>query len=189
MESVPLLQVKRFRLSRRRQTRYAEHGRTKEIAREEKIALTIILPKREESKRRQKERAKAKGMVLHPEAHRRRAGVQGIGPNPSGLQNHPARTDPLQKVKAKEREREKEVAKAKRAKGMPRSAKPTWWENASKLMHATTSILPPASTTCRILAERMRTRACMHTYAPTSTLLFCLHMCVCISTTRRPHLR
>ena len=109
------------------QARLAGHGRTKEIAREEKSALTIIPRTREDARKSQKERAgaKAKGMVLHPEAHRRQAGVQGVDPNPSGLRGHPTRTDPPQKVKARAMEKEKEVAKARRAKGMPRFAEHT----------------------------------------------------------------
>ena len=60
-------------------------------------------------------------------------------------------------------------------------------EGASAAAEATAAFLhlhmpQPSSVQARV-------RACMHTYAPTSTLLFCLHMCVCISTTRRPHLR
>ena len=113
------------------QAKLAGHGRTKEIAREEKSALTIIPQTREDAKRRQKARAgaKAKEMVPHPEAHRRPAEVQevdhkGIDPIPTVLQGHP-RTDPPRKAKERAREKEREVARAKRAKVTPRFAKHT----------------------------------------------------------------
>ena len=110
------------------QARLAGHGRTKEIARDEKNALTIIHQIREDAKRRPKARAgaKAKEMVPHPEAHRRPAGAQEVDHKgiDTVLQGHP-RTDPPRKAKERAREKEREVARAKRAKVMPRFAEHT----------------------------------------------------------------
>ena len=82
----------------------------------------IILPTREEVKE-QKEAAKARETVLHPEAHRRQVGAQGSVLSPPDLRDHPATGLP-QEAKETRKAKGREKARARKAKEMPEFAKP-----------------------------------------------------------------